>query len=136
LSAHRFPNNQKVVRNMVVSLETHGNRIVAGDVEDGPHFVSYNHIDNVLQLIADETVPRWLTTSCMPDYDTVAGADKFGNFFVSRLPASIGKELAEDQTGNLVAMGRPFLNGAPHRVCSLLPSKDDIRSAHDLSCFV
>ena len=109
-----------MVPTLVVSLETQGNRIIAGDVEQGSHFATYNHIDNVIQVFADETVPRWLTSSCMPDYDTVAGADKFGNFFVSRLPASVSKELAEDQTGNAVALGRSFLNGAPHRVIDII----------------
>jgi splicing factor 3B subunit 3 len=36
----------------------------------------------------------------MVDYDTVVGGDKFGNFFVDRLPASTSEEVDEDSTGN------------------------------------
>lgn len=36
------------------------------------------------------------------DYDTVAGADKFGNIFVSRLPAQVSDEVEEDPTGKLL----------------------------------
>ncbi|KAG4099589.1 CPSF A subunit region-domain-containing protein [Neocallimastix lanati (nom. inval.)] len=34
----------------------------------------------------------------MVDYDTVVGGDKFGNFFVDRLPASTSEEVDEDST--------------------------------------
>lgn len=30
-------------------------------------------------------MPRYITKTCVLDYNTVAGADKFGNIFVLRL---------------------------------------------------
>ena len=40
-------------------------------------------------MFADDIVPRHVTTALHLDYDTVAGADRFGNVFVSRLPPEI-----------------------------------------------
>ena len=38
--------------------------------------------DDKLIIFADDTYPRWVTTASLLDYDTVAGADKFGNICV------------------------------------------------------
>jgi splicing factor 3B subunit 3 len=42
--------------------------------------------------IADDILPRWVTASCLLDYHTIIGADKFENFFVSRVPMDIDIE--------------------------------------------
>lgn len=62
---------------------------------------------------------RWLTCCCYLDYDTVAGADKFGNVFVVRLPSSISDEVDEDPTGTKAFWDRGLLNGAPQKVETL-----------------
>lgn len=59
-----------------------GNRIVVGDIQDSFHFVRYKRQENQLIVFADDTNPRWITSSCMLDYNTMAGADKFGNISV------------------------------------------------------
>src|SRR5262249_29462569 len=67
-------------------------------------------------FFADDIVPRWITASVMVDYDTVAGGDKFGNFFVLRLPRELSDELADDSAGNKLFFEREYLNGAPTKV--------------------
>ena len=67
---------------MITSIKTKGNRIVVGDIQDSVCFVRYRRSENQLIVFADDTNPRWLTCCHMLDYDTVAGADKFGNIFV------------------------------------------------------
>jgi len=59
-----------------------GNRIVVADVQESFHFIRYKRAENQLIIFADDTNSRWITSSCLLDYDTVAGADKFGNITV------------------------------------------------------
>jgi splicing factor 3B subunit 3 len=54
------------------------------------------------------------------DFDTIAGGDKFGNIFVLRLPKDISEEVEDDATGAALKIGKPVLNGAPHKVCTRL----------------
>jgi len=62
-----------------------GNRIVVSDSQDSFHFVRYKRTENQLIVFADDTYQRWITSACLLDYNTVAGADKFGNITVVRL---------------------------------------------------
>lgn len=52
------------------------------DVQESFHFLRYKRQENQLIVFADDTHPRWITAACRLDYDTVAGADKFGNITV------------------------------------------------------
>ena len=54
----------------------------------------------------------------MLDFNTVASADKFGNFCVNRLSKEIADQLEEDVTGSKIIHEKEYLNGAPHRVSS------------------
>ena len=67
-------------------------------------------------IFADDTMPRYITASCMLDYDTVAGGDKFGNFTVLRLPAELSEAVDDDPVANRVLYERGILNGAAHKV--------------------
>jgi splicing factor 3B subunit 3 len=78
--------------------------------------VVYKHADNRLVVFADDTIPRWMTASTMVDYDTVAGGDKFGNFFVDRLPSLVSREVDEDTTGNRIYHEKGYLQGAANKV--------------------
>jgi splicing factor 3B subunit 3 len=57
-----------------------------------------------------------MTASTMVDYDTVAGGDKFGNFFVDRLPSLVSREVDEDTTGNRIYHEKGYLQGAANKV--------------------
>ncbi|KAI9277669.1 CPSF A subunit region-domain-containing protein [Umbelopsis sp. AD052] len=105
----------KSVPNAITSLHTQGDRIVIGDVQESVIFAVYKHIDNRIIVFADDTTPRWTTTSTMVDYDTVAGGDKFGNFFINRLPANVSEESDDDPAGGRLLYEKGYLGGAPHR---------------------
>lgn len=86
------------------------------DVQESMHYAVYIHTDNRILVFADDTTPRWTTASTMVDYDTVAGGDKFGNFFVNRLPTNISHDVDEDTTGSRIMHEKGYLQGAPNKV--------------------
>ena len=71
-------------------------------------------------VAADDTQPRHVTAAEPLDYDTVAGADKFGNVFVTRLAQDVSDEIEDDPTRgkNMAAIGT--LNGAPHKISQVV----------------
>jgi len=101
---------------MIVHITAHGNRIYVSDVQESVHYVRYKRQDNQLILFADETNPRWVTTSCVLDYDTVAVADKFGNVGVVRLPPNTSDEIDEDPSGTKALWDRGVLSGASNKL--------------------
>jgi len=102
--------------NLIVGIHTQGDRIYVSDVQESVHYVKYKKSENLFYTFADETVPRWITSSVMLDYDTVCGADKFGNIFISRLPAQVSDEVETDPTGSKLKLDQGLLNGAPHKL--------------------
>ncbi|KAF9116628.1 Splicing factor 3B subunit 3 [Mortierella sp. AM989] len=103
------------IPNAIVTLHNQGGRIVIGDVQESVHYASYIASDNKIVVFADDKVPRWISCSAMIDYDTVAAGDKFGNFFVDRLPQKVSKEIDEDEAGSK-SVGKGYLHGAAHKV--------------------
>jgi splicing factor 3B subunit 3 len=71
-----------------------------------------------LLIFADDTMPRYLTATCMLDYETVATADKFGTVAVLRLPTAVSDAVDDDPTAHRVLYERGVLNGAAHKVFS------------------
>ena len=63
-------------------------------------------------LFADDPAPRWLTAACVVDVNTLAGADKFGNVFVCRLPQEVSDDVDDAQ---LLTSGEGIVNGAPSK---------------------
>ena len=97
----------------VVDIKTVGDRIVASDVQESVHFLKYRRGENQLVIFADDTSPRWVTTTCILDYATVAIADKFGSIAICRLPSNINDQVDnEDPTGTKSLWDRGLLSGA------------------------
>lgn len=80
------------------------------------HYVKYRRDENQLYTFADDSCPRWLTSSLHIDFDTMAGADKFGNVYVMRLPQDVSEEIEDDPTGGKIKWEQGRLNGAPNKV--------------------
>ena len=80
------------------------------------HYCKYRRDENQLYIFADDCVPRWLTASYHIDFDTMAGADKFGNIYFVRLPQDVSDEIEEDPTGGRIKWEQGKLNGAPNKV--------------------
>ena len=67
---------------MIVRIEAMGRRVYVSDVQESVYMVRYKAAENQLIIFADDTQPRWVTTTAVLDYNTVAASDKFGNIGV------------------------------------------------------
>uniref|UniRef100_A0A672P730 Splicing factor 3b subunit 3 n=1 Tax=Sinocyclocheilus grahami TaxID=75366 RepID=A0A672P730_SINGR len=104
----------KHVPNLVTGIHTIGQRVIVSDVQESLFWVNYKRNKNQL-IFADDTYPRWVTTACLHDYDTMAAADKFGNICVVRLPPNTSDDVDEDPTGDKALWDRGLLNGASQK---------------------
>ncbi|CAH9121286.1 unnamed protein product [Cuscuta epithymum] len=106
----------KLFPNTITSITTYRDRIYVGDMQESFHYCKYRRDENQLYIFADDTVPRWLTAATHVDFDTMAGADKFGNVYFVRLPQDVSDEIEEDPTGGKIKWEQGKLNGAPNKV--------------------
>ncbi|CAI0443006.1 unnamed protein product [Linum tenue] len=106
----------KLFPNTITSIQAYRDRIYVGDIQESFHFCKYRRDENQLYIFADDSVPRWLTASQHVDFDTMAGADKFGNIYFARLPQDVSDEIEEDPTGGKIKWEQGKLNGAPNKV--------------------
>lgn len=63
---------------------------------------------------------RWLTATAVLDVNTLAGADKFGNIFVSRLPQEVSDDVDDAQLLSSGVNEVMALNGAPCKADELV----------------
>jgi splicing factor 3B subunit 3 len=87
----------------VQSLHTMGDRIFGGDMTDAFQFIKYRRSDKGLYVFAENTSPRFLTATCVVDYDTMAGGDKFGNILVSRLPEDAAEDVEDTSAASVTS---------------------------------
>lgn len=106
----------EVAPQLIVSLQTQGNRIVVGDVQQGVTYVVYKPESNKLIPFADDTINRWTTCTTMVDYESVAGGDKFGNVWILRCPERASQESDEPGSEIQLIHARSYLHGAPNRL--------------------
>ncbi|KAH8927209.1 hypothetical protein BT69DRAFT_1294288 [Atractiella rhizophila] len=99
----------------IKTLESIGNRIIIGDMQESILYGAYKAPENRLIVFADDTSPRWITASTLVDYDTVAGGDKFGNIFISRISRQTSNQVDEDPTGAGILHEKSLFMGAPHK---------------------
>ena len=101
---------------LIRDLQVVGDRIFVGDAQESVHLAKYRQPDNALYVVADDSLPRYVTTMCVLDYDSVAVADKFGNVNVLRLPRDVSKRVDGDPSGGKALEGTAWLNGAPNKL--------------------
>ncbi|OCH91653.1 hypothetical protein OBBRIDRAFT_792005 [Obba rivulosa] len=119
----------------IVSLHTQGSHIYVGDMQESVFYAVYKAPENRLLIFADDPQPRWITAMTMVDYNTVAGADRFGNVFVNRLDPKVSEQVDDDPTGAGILHEKNVLFGAPHKTSMLAHFHvgDLITSIHKVS---
>ena len=76
----------------IVSLKCIADRLYIGDAMQSVFFARYDILADGLpqcKVFGDDCVMRWITAMEVLDYHTIAAADKFGNFFVVRVPSDV-----------------------------------------------
>uniref|UniRef100_A0A3P8YGY9 Splicing factor 3B subunit 3 n=1 Tax=Esox lucius TaxID=8010 RepID=A0A3P8YGY9_ESOLU len=101
----------KHVPNLVTGIHTIGQRVIVTDVQESLFWVRYKRNENQLIIFADDTHPRWVTTACLLDYDTMASADKFGNISIAEVIMNyhIGETVLSLQKTTLIPGGSESL---------------------------
>jgi len=107
----------KTFPTMITDIKVQGDRIYVSDMMESFHLVKYKRGDNSLAVFADDQVPRALSASCLLDYDTVAGATKFGDVFTLRLPVEVSDDV-DNPTGNKLLWDNG-VDGAPNKLENL-----------------
>lgn len=103
----------------VTCLACQGLRIYVGTVNHSVLFYCLRVTDHQLKCFADDSTPLQITCLLVLDYETVAVADRLGNFSVLRMPPGLTDSLEKDPSGIALA-SRETLFAAPHkleRVC-------------------
>ena len=100
----------------VSGLRTQGDRIFISDSQESLMMARYLYQENAIVLFADDFLPRWTTTFEVLDYNTLCGADKFGNVFVKRLSKADIESIDEDPTGIKLMQDRRYLQGAGRKL--------------------
>jgi len=93
-----------------------GDRIFATDLSDSFHVLRHKNKENQFYEFADDVLPRWITSACVLDYNTIVGADKFENVFVCRLPANVDEDIDEDPLTYKFKWETGYLNGAAFKM--------------------
>lgn len=110
----------KHIPNQIVNIQVMGYRVFVSDVQESVYCIRYKRNENQLIIFADDTHPRWITTTTLLDYDTIATADKFGNISILRLAHTVSDDVDEDPTGNKALWDRGLLNGASQKADNLI----------------
>ena len=105
----------KHIASFIVDIKVKGHRIFVSDVQNSMHFLRFKPMENTIVIFADDTVHRWITTSCLLDYRSIAVGDKFGNISVLQLPANVNDDVREDPTGIRGLWDRGLLSGASQK---------------------
>lgn len=103
----------------IVTLHSSADRVYAQTLADSVHFVKFYRNEKQFDIVADCTEPRYVTSTTLLDFNTVAGFDKFGNIFVTRLGTEAQMELQSSESGpqvNTTLQNSDILHGAPHKL--------------------
>eukprot|EP00746_Dinoflagellata_sp_MGD_P155614 gnl/MRDRNA2_/MRDRNA2_85465_c0_seq1.p1 gnl/MRDRNA2_/MRDRNA2_85465_c0~~gnl/MRDRNA2_/MRDRNA2_85465_c0_seq1.p1 ORF type:complete len:1217 (+),score=20.44 gnl/MRDRNA2_/MRDRNA2_85465_c0_seq1:154-3651(+) len=81
---------------LIKSLQHLGMRIFVADIQESVFILKFKRRENRFYVCAVDTEPRYVTSLCCLDYDTVIVSDKFGNVVVLRLPIDLSLKEEQD----------------------------------------
>ncbi|CRH02775.1 splicing factor 3B subunit 3, putative [Plasmodium relictum] len=82
----------KDIPEAIVSIKVSGDRIFASDIRESVLIFFYDSSQNIIKLISDDIIPRWITCSEILDHHTIIAADKFDSVFILRVPEEAKQE--------------------------------------------
>lgn len=104
--------DNKTLKSPIIQVQCNQNRIYVGDVTESVHVFKFKPEQGQLYIFADDLLNRCLTSFCLLDEDTIAGIDKFENFFINRLPVGCEEDAEDDPSTTKYQWENGFLNGA------------------------
>lgn len=96
----------------IMWMHVKGDKIYAADLRESFHIFKYRRSDNQLFVLSDDSAPRWMTCASVLDNLTMAGADKFDNFFITRIPEECRDDEGGDHTGLRLKADTAYLTGS------------------------
>jgi splicing factor 3B subunit 3 len=106
----------KKITSTITKIQTNGQRILLSTINESFYFLRHKTNENQFYIFADDVIPRWLTAAIFIDYDTIAGADKFENFFIYRLPPGADEENKNDPMSSQKKWEVGYLHGAAYKL--------------------
>eukprot|EP00397_Hematodinium_sp_SG-2012_P002911 GEMP01002919.1.p1 GENE.GEMP01002919.1~~GEMP01002919.1.p1 ORF type:complete len:1075 (+),score=238.62 GEMP01002919.1:465-3689(+) len=96
----------------IMWMQVKNDRIYCADLRESFLVLKYRRTDNQLFVLSDDSVPRWVTAGAVLDYNSVVGADKFDNIFISRVPSECKNDEGGDVSGLKLKADTAYLTGA------------------------
>ncbi len=82
---------------VAVTIRSQGLRLWIGTAKHSHNLLVYRPDTNSFFAVADDPLPRAVTADCVLDYESIAGADRFGNVFVDRLSVAASEALDSER---------------------------------------
>lgn len=102
----------KKIVSTITNIVVNGQRIYVSTVNDSVSMMRYDEKEDQFYLIADDFEARYSSSILSLDYNTIACADKFENFYILRLQQNCDEENDEDPIGTKYKFEMGYLNGA------------------------
>lgn len=77
-------------------MKTINKRIFLSTINDSIHVLKFEEKEKQFMEFADDILPRFVSSSEVLDFNTVAMGDKFGNLAILRLPETCHKNFTEN----------------------------------------
>lgn len=103
-------------KSSIVQIRCEEGRIFVGDLMESVHVLKFKPEQGQLYTFADDYINRYLTSFTLLDEDTVAGVDKFENFFVIRMPVGCEEDAEDDPSASKQNWEKGLLNGAAFKL--------------------
>lgn len=100
----------------ITDIKAVGPRIFAQDIQESVHVGFFSLQENKIHVFADDSEPRWMSRMAVLDPKSLAGVDKFGNFFVSKIPDEVDEGIQDELIRERILTDPAYLFGAPHKL--------------------
>mmetsp|Transcript_5527 Transcript_5527/g.9418 ORF Transcript_5527/g.9418 Transcript_5527/m.9418 type:complete len:227 (-) Transcript_5527:264-944(-) len=103
-------------KSTIVRIQCEDEKVYVADAQESVKVLKFKPEMGQLYIFADDVLNRWVTNFCLLDEDTMAGVDKFENFFVNRLPPGCEDDAEDDPNASKMMWESGHLNGAQYKL--------------------
>ncbi|OMJ23582.1 Splicing factor 3B subunit 3 [Smittium culicis] len=114
-----------------IPRQKQSNRIIIADVQESIHYAIYNSYNQQFVIVCDDVIPRFITSLCCLDRDTVAVSDKFGTFTVLRLPDDLLLQLRRQSSVDNHSNAQQLLTAIANKKSVSISNKKRFNGMHE-----